>query len=284
MAKGFGVLLVLFGALVCVHQHHEGVFVVEAGEVAAVAPVLVSSVVYAKPADGYVNAAVRYVNADNGYMNPVVRYINPVYNYIYPTDGYMNPMVRYVNAGGLTEVSARDRLQQIYLAEVGVRELTGRNDGNRVAEYLRYTDLDEGYVWCASFVSWVFGQAGYPEPRTAWSPALFPAKRVIWRRGDEVRPPEPHSGARHLRISSAKPGTDDTNIKDRVSIPQKGDVFGIYFNSVKRIAHAGFVDEWGDKFVITVEGNTNEAGSREGDGVYRKRRLISSIYRVSSWF
>ncbi|MFB5944250.1 peptidoglycan-binding protein [Albibacterium profundi] len=223
--------------------------------VSAVAPEFVSSVVYAERVEGYMNAADRYVNAAG----------------------------ELVKASDV-DASARDRLQQIYLGEVGVRERTGRNDGHRVAEYLRYTDLGEGYAWCASFVSWVYGQAGYPEPRTAWSPALFPAKRVIWRRGDKVRPPEPHSGARHLRISSAKPGTDDTNIKDRVSIPQKGDVFGIYFNSVKRIAHAGFVDEWGDKYVVTVEGNTNEAGSREGDGVYRKRRLISSIYRVSSWF
>jgi hypothetical protein len=32
-----------------------------------------------------------------------------------------------------------------------------------------------------------------------------------------------------------------------------------------------------------VEGNTNEAGSNEGDGVYKKRRLINSIYQVANW-
>lgn len=36
-------------------------------------------------------------------------------------------------------------------------------------------------------------------------------------------------------------------------------------------------------FTITVEGNTNEAGSREGDGVYRKRRLKNQIYKISRW-
>lgn len=65
--------------------------------------------------------------------------------------------------------------------------------------------------------------------------------------------------------------------------PRKGDVFGIYFPDKKRIAHVGFVDSWDDKYVITVEGNTNEAGSREGDGVYRKRRLVGSIYQVARW-
>jgi len=49
------------------------------------------------------------------------------------------------------------------------------------------------------------------------------------------------------------------------------------------VAHVGFVDQWQSKYVITVEGNTNEAGSREGDGVYRKRRPIKSIYIVANY-
>lgn len=183
--------------------------------------------------------------------------------FVYQRDEGVSVGASYGGATGSVEASPRDRLQQIYLGEVGVRERTGRNDGERVAEYLRYTHLGEGYAWCASFVSWVYGQAGYAEPRTAWSPSLFPSKRVIWERGRGLRP-----------IAKSPAAT---------LLPQKGDVFGIYFNSVKRIAHAGFVDEWGDKYVITVEGNTNEAGSREGDGVYRKRRLVSSIYQVASW-
>lgn len=50
------------------------------------------------------------------------------------------------------------------------------------------------------------------------------------------------------------------------------------------VAHVGFIDAWPDgDYVITVEGNTNMAGSREGDGVYRKRRPKQSIYQVSRW-
>lgn len=45
----------------------------------------------------------------------------------------------------------------------------------------------------------------------------------------------------------------------------------------------GFVDQWQNKYVITVEGNTNEAGNREGDGVYRKRRTIKSIYVAANY-
>lgn len=65
--------------------------------------------------------------------------------------------------------------------------------------------------------------------------------------------------------------------------PRQADVFGIYFPEKKRIAHVGYIDRWSDKTVTTVEGNTNQAGSREGDGVYRKIRLTRQIYAVSRY-
>src|SRR5699024_8404395 len=117
-----------------------GVFVGDAEEVSAADAV---------PSAGYVNPAIGYIKPADPYVNSADGYINPVYNYMNPADGYMNLADRYVNDDGLTEASARDQLQQIYSGEVGVRELTGRNDGKRVAEYLRYTDLGEGYAWCA---------------------------------------------------------------------------------------------------------------------------------------
>jgi len=155
---------------------------------------------------------------------------------------------------------SREVLQRIDSGEIGEREKTNKNDGERIGEYLKYTGLPEGYAWCAAYVSWCFNEAGYKEPKTAWSPSLFPSKRIIWKR----------NGGAVIRNGKSK-------------APEKGDVFGIYFTNLKRIAHAGFVDEWGDTYVITVEGNTNEGNSRDGDGVYRKRRPVSSIYQVANW-
>jgi len=63
--------------------------------------------------------------------------------------------------------------------------------------------------------------------------------------------------------------------------PSRADIFGIYFPNKKRIAHTGFIDKWTSTQVHTVEGNTNQAGSREGDGVYRKIRLTRQIYAVA---
>lgn len=151
-------------------------------------------------------------------------------------------------------------LPDVYLRELGVRELSGRNDGPRVEAYLAYVGLAKGNPWCAAFVCWSLHEAGMANPRSGWSPDLFPQRRICWQRS-----------------SSCKP------LAAKVALPKRGDVFGIYFPDKGRIAHVGFVDDWGDKYVVTVEGNTNEAGSREGDGVYRKRRLVSSIYRVAKW-
>ena len=140
------------------------------------------------------------------------------------------------------------------MGEVGTREATGKNDGERVEEYLRATGLGKGNAWCAAFVTWVYKEARVKAVISAWSPSWF-TKNVIYTRGSS------------------------TNLT-----PAKADVFGIYFTNLKRIAHVGFIDKWDNTaYTMTVEGNTNDTGSREGDGVYYKRRLKSQIYKVSRW-
>jgi len=167
-----------------------------------------------------------------------------------------------VNSGGRSvtggEWSVVGDLPSVYRAEVGVREATGRNDGPRVAEYLRYCGLGEGYEWCAAFVSWCYGQAGYPEPRNAWAAALFPSGRTVWRAGE----------------GWLVAGGEGTAIGGQQ--PRSGDVFGIYGTAKKRIGHCGFVDGWDGTWCITVEGNVNNS-------VVRKRRPVRTIYAVARW-
>jgi len=63
-----------------------------------------------------------------------------------------------------------------------------------------------------------------------------------------------------------------------------GLVMGIYFPSLGRIAHCGIVERLQGDFVYVIEGNTNVAGSREGDGVYRRLRHKRSIASYAAWF
>ena len=128
--------------------------------------------------------------------------------------------------------------------EIGVRE-TGPNAGKRVDGYNRYVGVRNA-PWCASFVSWCFGQAGYREPRTAWSPALFPNGRIV---------------------------------KNGFS----GLVFGIYFPELKRIGHCGFVEMVRGEWVQTIEGNTSPDGGREGIGVFRRLRHKRTICKYADW-
>jgi len=157
-----------------------------------------------------------------------------------------------VLAGAAQPGNTRASVQHTYACQIGVRELTGNNDGKQVEVYLKYVGLQKGNPWCAAFVCWVLGQNNVPNPKNGYCPTLFSKQNDVWKR------------------------TSKTN-----SNPLPGDVFGIYFAEKKRIAHVGFVDAWTNKTVNTVEGNTNKAGSREGDGVYKKIRLTRQIYAVT---
>lgn len=147
---------------------------------------------------------------------------------------------------GSEEQKARQRLVAIAASQLQVREATGKNDGAAVEGYLAVTGLKKGNPWCAAFISWVFARAGYPEPRTAWSPALFTAK---------------------VKTKELKPAN----------------VLGVWFANLGRIAHVGLVERREGDWVLSIEGNTHTAESREGDGVYRKRRHIKSIYAYADW-
>ncbi|WP_316815856.1 peptidoglycan-binding protein [Pedobacter nyackensis] len=138
----------------------------------------------------------------------------------------------------------RKKILAIAEKEVGVQE-SDENAGPRVDEYNAYVGFKK-VAWCASFVSWVFGQAGHPQPRSAWSPAIFPADRIAKN-------------------------------------PVAGMVMGIYFPKLKRIAHCGIVTRVKGELIFSIEGNTNLSGSREGNGVYRRIRHVRSIYRFADW-
>lgn len=147
----------------------------------------------------------------------------------------------------------RNAVQKTYTSQLGVRELTGNNDGIAVEKYLNYVWLKKGQPWCASYVSWSFGQNGIKKARSGGCVQLMEQGTTIYKSGV-------------LRET-----------------PQKADVFFIYYAEKGRVAHTGFVDDWGEDFVTTVEGNTNGAGSREGNGVYRKKRLKRQIYAVTKY-
>jgi len=162
-------------------------------------------------------------------------------------------LVLYVASYALGSDPVREDVEKTFSSQIGIKEV-GHNGGEQVGQYLFSVDAPDGSAWCAAFVSWCLTKNGIPNPRSAWSPAYFHETKVIYQRG---------------AFKKAE--------------PQSGDVFGIWFNDKGRVAHVGFILSWSDREVVTVEGNTNEAGGNDGDGVYKKIRLANQIYQVSDF-
>ena len=137
---------------------------------------------------------------------------------------------------------------------VGVREATGNNDGPEVEMWLRHAKVPKGSPYCAAFVHFYLDACGVPNTITAWSPTAENKNALCWKLGRLLRE------------------------------PQQADVFTIWNVARGRIAHTGFyVRRINHSFFETIEGNTNPGGSRDGDGVYRRKRSYRQTYSISSW-
>jgi hypothetical protein len=132
---------------------------------------------------------------------------------------------------------------------LGVKEATGKNDGPEVEAFLESVGLSKGDPWCASFLYYVFSKSSTAVvPRSGWSPS--------WVSGGK----RPVAGV----------------------VPVAG-VFGIWFESLRRVAHVGLIEKNEGQWVFTIEGNTSPEGSRDGNGCYRRRRLVKQIYKVKDY-
>jgi len=155
--------------------------------------------------------------------------------------------------------SNRDSVISVAQSSLGWKEATGNNDGANVDRILASVGLaGTRSPYCAAFCVFCYQQAGVgPKiPNSAWSPDMV--KNPSWLRG-------------------------------RGETPKPADVFGIWFNSKGRVAHAGIIEKWGNGTAVTIEGNTSpqaDPGSesdRDGEGVCRRWRLTSTIYAVKSY-
>lgn len=155
-----------------------------------------------------------------------------------------------------------DAVLDVARSQLDVREIPrGSNRGPEVDAYLTSVSASLlGQPWCMAFVYWCFAKASAnigvanPAPKTA----------SVWRSWEMVHE------ARTANIVSAAEARADP---DRL-IP--GMVF--YIDTGGRSGHTGFVTGLADGKLVTLEGNTNNDGSREGYGVFtRNRRRIESI-------
>ena len=140
--------------------------------------------------------------------------------------------------------------------EIGVSEVDGTNCGPRVDVYKAATwlDADKGWPWCAAFICWLIREAIEEEE------VLFKRPRTAGAWDFENWAKQETSNGIELR----KPTNEDIKAGDIVVF-----TFSHIGIAVKDIDSSGYV--------VTIEGNTNGAGSREGGSVLEKKRHVSKI-------
>lgn len=159
----------------------------------------------------------------------------------------------------------------------GVREVGGMNRGPDVEKYQATVRLNAGAPWCAAFVAWCVTQTkqGHP-PSWVSGSAITQWHKATRRMLSEgyTTPEKPNFQAK------VRPGMVWVRAKDGAGAiaARKGTwVQG----------HTGIVIHVDENAFTTIEGNTNAAGSREGDGVYKKVHrwtYAQDIIRTVGWF
>jgi hypothetical protein len=141
--------------------------------------------------------------------------------------------------------------------EVGTEEVDGTNCGPRVNQYKAATNLppDESWPWCAAFIDWL----------------VLVAMKKTGKRYTFKRPTT--AGAWDLENWSRAQDESTWTKKPHRGDIREGDIVVFVFS------HVGLAISTPDKngYILTVEGNTDDQGSREGGGVFRKRRHVSMI-------
>jgi hypothetical protein len=159
-------------------------------------------------------------------------------------------------------------------ANKGVREV-GKNAGPDVEKYLHCLGMTKGSPWCAAFVSWcVMTSRGLAKPPKWCSGSAVSLFQMSGKKAVKVTP---------LDVgyqTKVKPGYIWSRAQDpaAASAARKG---------VWCQGHTGIVVAVDAVGFHTIEGNTNAAGSREGDGVYRKTHKWSDaeiIGKTVGWF
>lgn len=157
--------------------------------------------------------------------------------------------------GDLSEAALK-----IAVSQIGVLEQPkGSNRGDEVDDYMNAVDGTlRGQAWCMAFVYWCFRQA------TGNAPLRVPKTASVWRSWEMAQ--EGNIG----RIITAK------QARAEPELVKPGMVF--YIDTGGRHGHTGFVRDIVNGKLLTIEGNTNNDGSREGYGVFqRNKRRIDTI-------
>lgn len=123
----------------------------------------------------------------------------------------------------------------------------GSNWGEPVKTYLASVGINFPASWCMAFIYWCFDQA---------------AKDLSIKNNA-------------IRTGGVMFAWNKASAAIKSFEPKIGSVFIMEFGG--GLGHTGIVENYDDTFIYTIEGNTNDTGSREGIEVCRRKRSRKSI-------
>jgi hypothetical protein len=159
------------------------------------------------------------------------------------------------------------KVLDVATGEIGVlEEPPGSNRGKRVEEYQRCVGISPGDPWSLAFVFFCFATAATALGRKN------PMKEADCKTGSVL---DLWNRARRAKNVTTLLSSDAIDDPSKVAL---GMVFVI--STGVGNGHTGLVAGVNGNRLETIEGNTNDGGSREGIGVFRRTgRTISSINR-----
>lgn len=153
--------------------------------------------------------------------------------------------------------TARQNLVESAERWLGVRELTGHNDHPMITRAMKLCGLpgNAGYPWCAAAQAEIHDYAGLNAPTSARVVDWF-AQNVVWKKQFGEIP---------------------------VNFDVRGMVGALYYRKLGRYGHIVLIIGEDKNNYYCLEGNTNLAGSNEGDGFYRTIRDKESIAALADY-
>ena len=145
---------------------------------------------------------------------------------------------------------------EVAISQIGKEEIPrGSNWGEHVKKYLGAVGIGFPASWCMAFVYWCVEEAKV---------------RVADGTGG-LRNPLIKTGGVMKQWNEIEKQSNQPKCKF-TKAPKAGDIFIMDFG--KGLGHTGFVEKVEGNVLHTIEGNTNDTGSREGYEVCRKTRTI----------
>lgn len=136
----------------------------------------------------------------------------------------------------------------VAISQIGKEEKPhGSNWGEPVKNYLASVGINFPASWCMAFVYWCFSEAS----KNLKIPNIA------------------------IRTGGVLAAWNKADKKIKSSTPSIGAVFIMDFG--KGNGHTGLVENFDTQYIYTIEGNTNDSGSREGIKVLRKKRPLNTI-------